>query len=222
MNLGEVRSLVRTYLNEGSAAFWSDATLNTLINIAAKKIHILIKNTSRFHFTTRSTFSTVAGSDWYQLPGDCKDVKHVTKIVVSDSNQEMPLYRAPSDNPFPFTDAPLSDNNPFNQDDNPSMYWIMGASIRLIPKPTAAVTIRLYYEARITDLVNASDTPACDSDYHDMVAKWAAIESATKDEKLRGDLLKLFAIREQDLISDVFHRVPAPPQEVEGYMQGIY
>lgn len=221
MNLAEVRTLVRTYLNEPQAAFWSNATLNTFINVATRKVHILIKNVSRYHFTTRVTFATVAGSEWYQLPSDCKDIKHVTKLVSSNDNQETPLFRAPSDNPFPFTDAPLTDNNASNADDNPSQYWIMGRSMRLIPTPTSAVTIRIYYESRITNLVNDSDTPACDEDYHDMVAKWAAIEAASKDEKMRKDLVAMFSVRQEDLLQDVFHRMPAPPTEVEAYLQGI-
>ncbi|MDF2457669.1 MAG: hypothetical protein K0S79_85 [Nitrospira sp.] len=218
MNRGAVRTLVRTYLNEPQAAFWTNATLNTLINVATRKVHILIKNVSRYHFTTRVTFPTVAGSEWYQLPSDCKDIKHVSKIIAANDNQEAPLTRAPSDNAFAFTDSPLVDNG---SNDNPNQYWIMGTSMRLIPKPTSVVTIRIYYEARIADMTDDANTPACDEDYHDMIAKWAAIEAASKDEKMRKDIVAMFSIRQEDLLQDVFHRMPAPPTEVEGYLQGI-
>jgi hypothetical protein len=218
VNLAAIIELTRQYLNEPSAAFWTDAQLKVYINVAARKVHVLIKNVSRYHFTTRSTFPTVAGSEWYQLPGDCKDIKHVSKIVAASDNQEVPLSRAPSDNAFTFTDSPLVDNA---SSDNPNQYWIMGESMRLIPKPTSVVTIRLYYEARITALVNGVDTPNCDEDYHDMIAKWAAIEAASKDEKMRKDLVAMFSVRQEDLLQDVFHRMPSPPTEVEAYLQGI-
>ncbi len=64
MNLQEIRNLVRVYLNEPIANFWSDATLNTLINVAVPKVHNRIKSTSRYHFTTRATFSTVANTEY--------------------------------------------------------------------------------------------------------------------------------------------------------------
>lgn len=220
MNRGEIRTLVRTYLNEPTAAFWTDAELNTAIGVASIKCHNMIKNLTRYHFTTRVTFPLVAGDDWYQLPGDCKDIKLVTKIMSSNDDEEVPLYRAPSDNPFPFSDVVSSVQN--SSDEGPQTYWIIGGSMRFLPMPSSAMTIRIYYEARITAMTSDANTPNFDTDYHDMAAKWAAIEAAVKDGQKRDDLVALFAIREKDMYTDIFHRLPAPPSEVEGYMQGIY
>lgn len=219
MNLGQIRTSVREFLNEPFAAFWSDAVLNTWINVAVPKCTNLIKNTSRYHFTTRVTFQTVVGQDYYQLPGDCKDLKFVS--VITDDGSELPLAQAPWPNPFLFTEDPLPTSANNDANDIPAGYWIVGASIRVLPVPSSVLTFRLYYEARLIQLIKDSDTPTFDADYHDMASVWAAKLSRVKNGEGTGDLDSIWASRENDLIQDVFHRFPMPSMETSSYLQGL-
>jgi len=219
MNLGEIRTMTRTYLNEPVAAFWSDDELNMWVNRGVRKVTVMIKNVSRYHFTTRANFQTVAGQEYYQLPANLKDLKYVSKLT-SDGT-ELPMSRAPWPNPFAFTEDPLPTTSNTQSQDVPSGYWIVGASMRLLPIPAAAVTIRLYYEARLVDLVNDADIPTFDEDYHDMAAIWAAVNARIKNSEPTNDLAGIFKERREDLLSDVFHRFPMPAQEVEAYLQGL-
>lgn len=220
MNRGEIRTLVRLYLNEPNAAFWSDATLNTYIDIAVKKVHDRIKAVSRYHFTTRATFQTTIGAEYYQFPADMKHLKLVTRIDPT-SGRELPLSRADWPDPFINTPDAVMDNSGLTGEDVPNTFWIVGASFRLLPIPQAVDTMRLYYEARLTNLGNDQAIPSFDSDYHDMAAKWAAIEARPQNKESSADLMALYGARDADLIQDVLHRVPAPPGEVENYLQGI-
>lgn len=216
MNLGEIREKVRGYLNEPLPAFWTDAELKGHINTGMRKVHNRIKTVSRYHFTTRATFSTVAGTEYYSLPADCKDLKLVTWI--DTDGRETPLGRAPWPDPTAFTPPGLLDPSVGSGFDGPTFYWIVGASIRLLPRPAAVSTIKLYYEARITDLSGDADLPSCDADYHDMIAKWAALEAGVKDNKPQEVLIGLYRSREDDMLQDVLHRVPANAQETESYI----
>lgn len=217
MNRSELRLLVREYLNEPTEAFWTDANLNGYINIACPIIHNRIKNVSRYHFTTRATFPTAAGTGYYQLPADCKDVKMITRI--DTGGKEIPLMLAQWPDPTVWTPDRMLDPNNGSSDEGPAVYWIVGQSLRLLPVPQSVVTLRLYYEARITSLAADADIPSFDADYHDMAAKWAAIEAAVKDNKDLSALKDLFKARGEDLIQDVLHRIPAPEQVVESYME---
>lgn len=217
MNRSQLRSLVRDYLNEPSAAFWSDATLNNFLNVAVRRVHNRIKSMSRYHFTTRVTFATTANSGYYHLPANCKDLKMVARL--DSDGQEIFLDLAPWPHPNQWSESELRGLT--TMDGVPSIYWVVGSSLRLLPVPTSALTIRLYYEARLTDLADDQATPDFDEDYHDLAAKWAAIEASTKDEKRRVDLMDLYASRENDLFQDVLHRLPAPSAETESYLQGL-
>ena len=219
MNKGEIRALVRQYLNEPLAAFWTDAELDGWINVAVRKATIHIKNTSRYHFTTRANFQTVQGQEYYQLPANLKDLKYVSKIT--DDQTELPLARAPWPNPFSWTEDPLPTSTSTSPTDVPAGYWIVGASIRLLPIATGAITIRLYYEARLINLVSDSDIPTFDEDYHDLAAIWAAINARVKNSEPSTDLAAILKERRDDLFQDVFHRFPMPAQEVESYLQGL-
>lgn len=213
MNLTELRNLTRTYLNEPFAAFWSDAELNRLVNIGCQKYHARIKNISRNHFTTRVTFSTVASQEYYQLPTNLKDLRLVSMV---DTDRECFLTKAYWPNPDRWTEQRSS------ADGWPQQYWLVGQSIRFVPIPSSVLTIRLYYEARQVALTSESEVPTFDSDYHDLVSKWAAMEAAAKDGKRRPEIEAMLASRESDLIQDVYHRVNPPVYEAEGYLEGIY
>jgi len=62
MNLGEARSLVRLYINEPRAAHWTDAQLNTLIQLSNTEIyHQLVAQTPDL-FTAFNQFLVPAGT----------------------------------------------------------------------------------------------------------------------------------------------------------------
>jgi len=217
MNRGDIRTLARHYLNEPIAAFWTDATLNTLINVAVPKVHNRIKAVSRYHFTTRVTFPTVVNTEYYSLPTDCKDVKMVTRL--NTDGREIPLAYSPWPDPTAFTPQAMLDPTAGTGEDGPSMYWLVGSSIRVLPRPQSVLTMKLYYEARLTALSADGNIPTYDADYHDMAAKWAAIEAGIPNNNRLEELKALYDARDADLIQDVLHRVPAPPQETESYIQ---
>lgn len=215
MNLGDMRGLLREYINEPSPVFWTDAKLNEYLNVGVRKVHALIKSMSRYHFTTRATFQTIAGTEYYNLPNNLKDLRLVT--VLSPESTEIPMRALYMPNPFPWAPA-FGDQSEFHGDP-PLNYMLVGRTIRIAPMPSAAYTIRLYYEARLVDLTADENTPTFEEDYHDMAVKWAAIEARIKDRQQSTDLSAVFEERKNDLILDLFHRLPNPYTEVEGYLQ---
>jgi hypothetical protein len=213
MNLGDMRGLLREYINEPSPVFWTDAKLNDYINVGVRKCHALIKSMSRYHFTTRATFNTIAGTEYYNLPNNLKDLRLVT--VLTPESVEVPMRMLYMPTPFPWAPSFGTDIH----SEPPCNYMLVGRTIRIAPVPSGVHTIRLYYEARLVDLVSDDNTPTFEEDYHDMAVKWAAIEARIKDRQQSTDLSAVFEERKNDLILDLFHRLPNPYTEVESYQQ---
>lgn len=220
MNLGELRTDTRFYLNEASPIFWSNAELNAAINKGCTKVFNLIKSLSRYHHTARVTFPLVVNQDYYNLPADLKDLRLVTKIAADDGT-ELPLDRAYMPNPFPWTQGSEIASSGDSSTSDPTGYMLVGKYIRFLPVPTSTTTIRLYYEARLVSLTADADVPAFELDYHDMASLWAAILSRPKNEEDATDLKELFKEREGDLIRDMIHHAPNPYTDTQSYLQGM-
>lgn len=62
MNLGEARALVRLYINEPRAAHWTDAQLNTLIQLSNVEVYHQIVAQSPDVFTAFNQFQVQAGA----------------------------------------------------------------------------------------------------------------------------------------------------------------
>lgn len=62
MNLGEARALVRLYINEPRAAHWTDAQLNTLIQLSNVEVYHQIVAQSPDVFTAFNQFQVQAGT----------------------------------------------------------------------------------------------------------------------------------------------------------------
>lgn len=224
MNLGDLKGMVRTYLNEPASVtdkFWTDAEIVQFINVGVRVVHNKIKTVSRGHFTTRATFSTVSGTEYYGLPANLKDLKMLTYQAADGSEKYIHRHEGP--NPFVWAQGLRvgTTTNLSGSQDGPSAYWVVGNQLRILPIPGSAMTLRMYYEARITSLVNESDVPSFDEDYHDLAAKWAAIELKPKNQDGTEELASTFEKRESDMVQDLFHRLPSPYSMTKAYLQGI-
>ena len=222
MDLGDLRVLTRTYLDENASVvdkFWTDSEVTTAINTGVKRTHNKIKNTGRWHFTSRATFSTAVGVEYYALPANLKDLKIVS---FEDSvGVEHWLRRDAGPNMFAWNVAGVGLLSTNTNDVAPFSYWVVGSTIRILPVPQLIRTIRLYYEARIVDLVSESDAPSFDEDYHDMAAKWAAMELMVKNQDDPRGVAALLAAREEDLTRDMLRRLPEPYTATTAFLQGF-
>lgn len=98
------------------------------------------------------TVTLIAGTDEYALPSDFKSPGNVIDTT-DDAYVEYPLVDITS---------------------NESGYAIESGSIYIKPKPQAARTLTHYYYKYAMPMENATDTPEIDSNYHDLLAFYAA------------------------------------------------
>ena len=213
MNRGEIRTLVREHVNEATAGFWSDATLNTHINTANKKLNATIAALDEDFFTVSATFSTAATTKSYSLPSDFRFMRRLERYNASDPNDIVKIDEIR----FPRTE--MGNEWPFGANGEPRRYVLRGNQIDLYPIPDAVYTLRIYYDQRQETFSDDSDTPTSPADFHEMIAIYAAILAKQKNNEDASVLATLYSDQEDLLISAIVGRKSADGQTVEGYLE---
>jgi len=176
--LSDIRSIVRSYLDEASAADWTNAELNTLINQRYHRVYTNIVNVYEDYYQTNTTFNSVANQQEYgsahSAPTDVYKVKRVElNFDVSNANSAPTRCM-----PIKDTDAVARDLGQANVGARISVgagYYTYGHGsnwkIGFIPIPDNSGTnaIRVWYVKQISDLSSDSsdvDIPYADRYYH--------------------------------------------------------
>lgn len=214
MNRGDIRSLTRTYLDEASAGFWSDAELNSLINVANQKLNATVAGVYEDAFTQSVTFNTVANTKSYALPTDFRVLRRLELYDTADPHviskfDELHFPRIEGTHEWPF--------GGFGE---PRRYVLRGNQFDLYPIPDAVYPLRMYYDRRLADLLVDGDIPASPAEFHDMLALYAAAQALVKAQDDPSTLLALYKLREADLIQSLQSRKSQDVERVEGYMEG--
>ena len=183
MILSALRARTRFFIDEPTQKNWLDSDLNIAINIAQADVAKEISHIYEDYFIKTADLNasgtppgTIPGQELYSLPADFIKFKRVERSDLGEALSpidinEKPLYGTAS--------APLVSMAGVG---NGICYYIIGNSVGFTPTPADYIPIRLYYNYRLVDLVNDSDTSEIPQDYHDMLALRAAIDAFIKDE----------------------------------------
>lgn len=121
----------------------------------------------RWYFTeTSTTFSTVAGTQEYNLPSDFKGMQRVRLTYTSGTFWEIDYHD------FDYVNSITTINTVKGP---PQIYAIWGQQLILYPIPDQVYTVTEYYEQQLTALSNSSDTNAWMVDGEELIrnrAKW--------------------------------------------------
>lgn len=217
MNRANIRTLIRTFLNEPTEGLWLDTELNTAINLANQKINAVINSIDEDYFTTSKTFSTTALSKSYAFPSDCQRIRRLEHYSTADASDVIRLDEIG----FPRTE--LQGDWPFSQSGKPMRYQVRGTQFDLLPIPDAVYTMKIYYDQRQVDMTQDTDSPIAPSEFHDMLSIWATILALPKDENRDDTNFKtLWDNRYNDLILAISGRKGSDVGYVEGYLEGRY
>lgn len=217
MNRSEIRSLVRIWLDEASAGFWSDAELNTLINLSNQRVNSIISALHEDYFTASSTFSTISGTKSYNLPTDFRFMRRLEHYSSTDASDIVKLEEIK----FPRIESYAV--WPFSASGKPVRYVIRGKQMDLYPVADAVYTMRIYYDVRQDDLstdTGTTGTPLSPVDFHDMIAVDAAIKALMKNHEPAEELRIMWAERKQELVNTLGSYKGDDPEHVEGYLEG--
>lgn len=175
----QVRTQVRSYLDETAAADWNDSELTTLINQRYHRLYSAVANVFEDYKITTSFDSLVANQQEYTLPTDLYKLRRV-EVNYDITNSNSTFQRV---TPFTGLDAirtRLAETNIGSNLFRQPGYYVTGLKIGLLPIPTSSGTnaIKYWYVPVLTELSSDSDT--IDIPYPDRY--WHIIaEGATAD-----------------------------------------
>lgn len=214
MNLGEIRGLVRFYLNETSGeGFYKNVDLDRLINQAIRKVNAELARHAPDLFTIAQTFPTQAGVKSYALP---EDFRRLRRLEHAPSEEEITKLEG-----LPFPDTERGHEWPFDGRGKPRRFVLRAKQYDLLPIPDGVYTLRLYYDQLQPDLSEDDEVPTTPEEWHDMIALWAAILALPANADSYLELLALYRERQGDLVTALFDRKGTTPLVVQGYLEGV-
>ena len=193
-SLSDLRTQVRSYLDETTASDWTNAELNTLINAYYHKVYsAVIEVFEDYAPSSKSNITTVKDQEEYTLPTDLLKVRRIEiNYDVSNANS-VPMRALPINMDQVRRDLG-NQNVGVNVLRNP-VYYLRGTSIGFLPIPDKAGTnaITVWYIPVQTDL--SSDTSTITLPYPDrdwLLIAWGAAAEALRfgqQESLEADKL---------------------------------
>lgn len=180
VSLSTIRTQVRSYLDETTAADWTDAELNRLINQRYHRVYSAVFTVFEEYRINYATADTVADQQEYSLPSDCLKIRRI------EINYDMTGDPTAFQKAAPVTNIDAVRNNLSgttaigNIHRNP-VYYLLGDTIGFLPVPTLVgdEAIKLWYVPIASDLDGDSatiDIPYPERYYH-VIAEGAAADA---------------------------------------------
>lgn len=182
LTLGNLRTLLRQYIDDTNSTRWTDANLNRFLNEGQKLVQNIIDDADEMYFTKCQAYTVAADTDSYEfsLPDDFKKV-----ILVERVNTDA----APT--PAEFEDFRRRHGTlrtthwPYNVilGLGEATWYLRGTKIGMVA-PTEAFTVRLWYTYAIPDLSDDAAFSELPNDQRNLVSLLAA--KLTKGESIDG------------------------------------
>lgn len=176
--LTTIRSLTRGYLDEASAADWSDAELNVLINQRYHRVYTAVVAVFEDYYFTTSLFNTVANQQEYgsadSFPTNIYKIRRVEVDYNPSVSGSAPTRLLPINN-IDFVRRDLGFENSGVASASNGNYYLLGygsnAKIGFVPIPTQSGTnaAKIWYVGEVADLSSDSseiNIPYADRYYH--------------------------------------------------------
>lgn len=188
----QTRSLCRSLLDEATAADWTDAELNSYINIRYHQLYTAVINVFEDYYLTTTTFDTVADQQEYTstdgVPTDVYKIRRVELNYNTSASSSAPTRCLPITN-IDIITQDLGQTNTSGSIQGSGNYYTYGhgsnLTIGFIPIPDEAGTdaVKIWYVKQISDL--ASDSTALDIPYADRYYE-SIVNGAVSDALRQG------------------------------------
>lgn len=206
MTRAEIRTLMRSWLDDASGGYFDDSTCNTWINLAHRQLQMLLLQAGQNWYEKPAETLTVRGQADYVLPSDFVTEQRL-EIVQSGTaeNEIRQKLIEVTTNQQDFVPISLG---------LPNYYTIRKDRFTVYPTPDAAYTIRLYYSPLVSDLGADSDVPDVPEQFMEYVAVLAAYNGFIKDDRPPQNLTAKMAQFEMLLKQMAADRTQDAPRSV--------
>lgn len=213
-----VSSLVtnaRQRANKERSNFVTDAEILQLVDRSYKELYDLVVTSYQDYYAEDYDFSTVGGQKDYPLPDNFYKLLGVDMYIDADRFVTLRQFMFQERNKYRFNMITPTIPAQILQ------YHILGSNLRLMPSPTSATTMKLWYVPRAKNLTTSASPGAdqinqvdCQNGWEDFIITSAAIYILIKEE---SDVTALMAMKEeakQRVLSTSINRNTAEPERV--------
>lgn len=177
VTLAQLRTNARNRADMANSQFASDSELNSLINSSANELWDLLVSTVEDYGLTSSTISVVAGTDTYSLPSNFYKLRGVDLVVDGNGNAvTLKPFNFAERNAYLFTPTWNVVGLSYLR------YHVVGNSIRFVPVPNQAQTVKLWYIPVLTQMSADGDTLDGVNGFEEYVVVDAARKLRVKEE----------------------------------------
>jgi hypothetical protein len=192
MNLLQVRTYVRTLLDEDTAAFWSDAQINEFINRSFMTVYTQIAQSQRGYFETTGNITYVAGTELYSL-ATMAPLGFIRLSLLERVDQPPNQTLLPID---------ISEKNDYAQvpGEGDTMgyekYFMSGNNLGIAPVPQVNITnvLKVWYVPVPAKLVLDADVFPADLTevHHECIAQGAYMRCCQRDKQLLAIVVPVY------------------------------
>jgi len=181
MTRAELRTLMRSWLDDTNGGYFTDANCNTWLNLAQRRIQMDLLQAGQNWYETVAETTTVASQADYLFPSDFV-VEHRIEIVMSGAGptESRQMLSPITTNQQTFVSIALG---------APTNYFIKKDRFTVSPTPDKAYLLRLYYSPMVADLGSDSTTPDVPEQLIEYVALLAAFDGFIKDDRAPTNLM---------------------------------
>lgn len=181
MTVGQIKTLVVSWLDDANKTYMTDSQLLTWINAAQRQVQLKLLQSGQNWYMKPVETTLVVGQSDYLLPSDFIE-SHRIEIITSGTgtNEIRKQLTKMTTNQQDF--VAISSGEPSN-------YYIKKDRIAISPTPDQALTMRLYYSPMVQDLSGDSDTPDVPEEFMELVALNAAFNGFIKDDRAPQNLV---------------------------------
>lgn len=213
MDLADLRASARSKSDEEADGFVNNAALDRFINEGNRFLYNRIVAENEEYFEIEGTsgngglISVVSGTHKYSLPTDCQKlcvVEWRTSSSTSENDwQPMTRVERRNRNRFSISSTAPSLYQPWGK----FGYYSNKDSIYVVPAPSAAMSMRVWYIPRTESLVDADDEPDSPEEFHELIADFAAMRILGKSgEDIFKELADTFKLQLDTFLSTIGHR----------------
>ena len=172
----QLRTAVRTALDEATPSFWSNENIRLFLNNAKDRCWLEIRKAREDYFNTTSTFTSAPNVIDYTLPADFSEMR-AFRCVTSGYEWLSPHYREQTHPDFRSALAETQATTPGH------LYYTLLAArtLRLVPKTDVTLSWSIDYVSSPPDLVAEADVLDLSHPLYKAVQEFAAAEAMQMD-----------------------------------------
>ncbi len=175
MNLGQLRTLCLSWLDDPSATYFTPAQVNVWLNNAQRECQKQLIQAGQQWYTTFVSTTLVLNQDTYAVPTDFLKVNKMQVLLSGVTpNQNRTLIN-------PVTLVQIDQVSMTTG--TPAAYAMRKNSFVLRPIPDQALTLYMDYTYRVSEMTTDSSLPDVPNQYHEYLAVLATLDGLFKDQR---------------------------------------